>query len=103
MMKYENMICFEVGSILFSYPLEHFYMKKEVSRSRFNDFFESFRNRPKNIGICPATLISHLGIIKTPEIQTNIIKNTRRNRKSPNSFAVFWALLDFILGPIKPL
>ena len=48
-----------------------FVMKKGVGR--FGDFFETSKNDPKSMGICPGALISHFGINKNH-------KNRKTNR-----------------------
>ena len=68
MLRYEEIICFKDGSIIFLYSLKHLGDKKEVQEVRFGEMFSSSKNVPKNIGICPGTLISRFGIIKIQEI-----------------------------------
>ena len=62
--------------------------KYEIDGSRFGERFGSSKNDPKSIAIGPESLISHLGIIKTPKTLRNYIKN---QEKTPKLFAVFFA------------
>lgn len=65
--------------------------EREVNMQTFGRFVDSSKNVPTSVGICPGTLISHLGIIRTtPNPQQYIRK--QENTKSPKMFTVFWAL-----------
>ena len=66
MVRYETIMVFKDVSIIVLILFQAFLHNKEVSRSIFGDFFGSSRHRPTSIGIYPGTLISNLGIIKTP-------------------------------------
>ena len=68
MLRYENNKIVKDVSINFLYCLKHFGDKYGVQGARFGDLFGSSRNRPKSLGMCPGTLISHFGIIKAPKI-----------------------------------
>ena len=61
--------------------------------------FGSSQNHPKSIGIDQESIISHFGIIKTPKIPLKTCKKTGKTQQSHKICAVFWALLDPVLGP----
>ena len=65
----------------------------------FGRLFGSSKNVQENIGICPESLISYLGIIKT-HTTNKYIKKPKTSKTSPNIVAVFWALLDPVLGSL---
>ena len=67
----------------------------------FGHIFGSSKNDPKNIGICPESVISHLGIIKTPKNSNDTLKNKEKTKNHVISVAIFWALLDPGLGPTE--
>ena len=50
----------------------------------FDKQFGSSRNHPKSIGIDQESIISHFGIIKTPNCHSNTIKKPGKTQKSPN-------------------
>ena len=71
-----------------------FVITKEGSGSTFGHTFGSSKNDPKNIGICPESVISHLGIIGTPKNKKLKTKKTRKQK-----------ITEFvcrILVPIRP-
>ena len=74
--------------------LKYFGNKCRVWGSRFGRNFGGSKNVSKSIGICPETLISHLGIIKIPQNPQKYIQKPRKNKNLPKLFAVFWDLLD---------
>ena len=61
----KNIICFQDVSICFVPFLKYFRDKDRVHGSKFGENSGSSPNDPKGIGICPGTLISHFGVIKT--------------------------------------
>ena len=65
MFRYAKIISFRNAWDFFSCFLKCFCDKFGVHGSRFGRFFGSSTNGPKNIGICPGTLVNHFGIIKT--------------------------------------
>ena len=75
--------------------------KYGVRGSRFSHIFGQSKNIPKSIVIDQESLISHLGIIKTP-LKILIINWKTKKPKSTFLFAVCWALLDPVLGSIRP-
>ena len=63
------------------YCFQCFCDKYGVSGARFGEKFGSSRNDPKSIGICPESLISHCGIIKTPKILWDTSKKTNKKQQ----------------------
>ena len=60
--------------------------------SIFSHFFESSRNHPKSIAICPGIKISHFGIITPPQKKTIIIlesQEKQQQQKTPKCVAGF--------------
>ena len=55
--------------------LKHFYMNKDMERSKFCERVRSSRNHPNSIGIHQESLISNLGIIKTPSYHKILLTN----------------------------
>ena len=84
MLRYEKIRFVKDVPIFALYVVKYFYINKEVERSIFGRILESSKNDPKNVGICPGTLISHLGIIRTPKIQYNTIKKPEKPNDRPN-------------------
>ena len=98
MLRYEQIICFKNVSRILLYLSKHFYIKEEVSRSRFGEHFGSSINHPKSVRIHQESLIRSFRIIKAQII----FWKHKKNLKSPNCFAFFWTLLDNVLGrPIR--
>ena len=60
--------------------------------------FGSSRIHPKSTGIDQESIISHFGIIKTPQYPIKTLKKQEQTQNSHNLFAAFWALLDPVLG-----
>ena len=83
----------------FFYVSKYFSDKYGVRGSRFGNVCGRSKNVPKRIAIDQDSLISNFGIIK----KTIIILNKQEKQKSPNICAVFWALLDPVLGPIEAI
>ena len=73
-----------------------------VHGSRFDENVGSSRNHPKSIGIHQESLISNLGLIKTPKYHNILLNNTRKSKKSRDSFAVFRALLNSFWALLDP-
>ena len=89
-------ICFKDVPISFLYLLKYFVDKYEVRESIFSRFRGSSRNHPKSIAIDQESLISHLGIIEIPQNLTITLQ--RQAKQQQHVFAVFWTLLDPVLG-----
>ena len=86
----------------FLYFLKYVGDKYGVRGSRFNRFVGRSRNHPKSIAICPGIKNIHFGIIKSPKSPKEYTKKQRKTNESPKFVAVFWDLLDTVLGPIRP-
>ena len=69
----------------------------------FGHFVGSSKNVQNSIAICPESLISHLGIIKTLRNLQKSSKKPRKNNNTHKMFAVSWALFDPVLGREWPL
>ena len=62
--------------------VEIFLHKNDSNKSIFGEHFGRSKNDPKSIGICPESVINHLGIIETHHKIP--FENQDKSTKSPN-------------------
>ena len=71
--------------------LKYFCNKYGAQGSIFGHMFGRSKNVPTSIAIGQESLISHVGIITTPNKNHNYIKKPRTSKKTLKMFAIFRA------------